>query len=287
VTRCAGTAAGGAILSGVVAALAARSALILLRARPPGGAALWSRTNHAGRSVTLLEGPAYVAGSVVGVVVTAANPYADPLALPAVVAVVCAGALGALDDLAGDSCSKGLRGHVSALREGRLTTGVVKILGLAATGLLTAVLVDRRRDGRPAASPAATVATVAAGAVVAGMANLVNLLDLRPGRALKAVLMPALVSAATGRLDATVASAGGAAVGCLSDDLAGRSMLGDTGANAAGAILGCALIGRTALRGRVASLAVLAALTLASEKVSFTRVIESTPVLRELDALGR
>jgi hypothetical protein len=32
---------------------------------------------------------------------------------------------------------------------------------------------------------------------------------------------------------------------------------------------------------------VLAALTAASEKVSFTKVIQDTPWLRELDALGR
>jgi len=35
------------------------------------------------------------------------------------------------------------------------------------------------------------------------------------------------------------------------------------------------------------ALAVLTALTLTSEKVSFTKVIESTPGLRELDAFGR
>ena len=64
-------------------------------------------------------------------------------------------------------------------------------------------------------------------------------------------------------------------------------MLGDTGANSAGAMLGAALLQRTGRRGRWAALAVLGALTLASEKVSFTRVIESTPGLRELDALGR
>ena len=34
-------------------------------------------------------------------------------------------------------------------------------------------------------------------------------------------------------------------------------------------------------------LAGLVGLTLLSEKVSFTRLIEATPVLRELDALGR
>jgi UDP-N-acetylmuramyl pentapeptide phosphotransferase/UDP-N-acetylglucosamine-1-phosphate transferase len=82
-------------------------------------------------------------------------------------------------------------------------------------------------------------------------------------------------------------AAAGAAIGVLPGDLAGRSMLGDTGANSAGALLGAALVARTAQRGRLVALGVLTALTLASEKVSFTTVIESTPGLRELDALGR
>ena len=64
-------------------------------------------------------------------------------------------------------------------------------------------------------------------------------------------------------------------------------MLGDTGANSAGAVLGVALVQATGRRGRLLSLTLLSALTLASEKVSFTKVIESTPVLRDLDALGR
>jgi UDP-N-acetylmuramyl pentapeptide phosphotransferase/UDP-N-acetylglucosamine-1-phosphate transferase len=64
-------------------------------------------------------------------------------------------------------------------------------------------------------------------------------------------------------------------------------MLGDTGANAAGALIGTALLGATGRRGRIVALVVLTGLTLASERVSFTQVIESTPVLRELDAWGR
>jgi hypothetical protein len=46
-------------------------------------------------------------------------------------------------------------------------------------------------------------------------------------------------------------------------------------------------VARTGLAGRLLALAVVTALTLASEKFSFTTVIEATPGLRELDALGR
>ena len=86
----------------------------------------------------------------------------------------------------------------------------------------------------------------------------------------------------------TAAAAAGAALGALPGDLAGTSMLGDTGANSAGALRrpgpGRAhRPARPAGRARRCS----PALTLASEKVSFTAVIEATPGLRELDALGR
>jgi hypothetical protein len=73
----------------------------------------------------------------------------------------------------------------------------------------------------------------------------------------------------------------------LPDDLDERVMLGDGGANAFGALLGVALADRTGLVGRAALLAGLGALTAASERVSFTKVIEGTPGLRGLDRLGR
>jgi hypothetical protein len=209
---------------------------------------------------------------------------------------VGAGALGALDDLAGDSRSKGLRGHLGALSRGEVTTGAVKIAGLGVTGLVSAALVDHRWRARSdagsggssgaSARPSAFDTLVGAG-VVAGAANLLNLLDLRPGRALKATVITGTLLATRSRAEAASGAAVGAAVGLLGPDLAGETMLGDTGANSAGALLGTALVQRTGRAGRLAALAVLAGLTLASERVSFTKVIESTPGLRELDALGR
>ena len=249
------------IAAGGLAALGAHVASRVLTARVT--SPRWQRTNHTGDPVTLLEGPAYVAGAALGA--ATGGPAG-------VVASLGAGAFGALDDLAGDGASKGLRGHLGAAARGRVTTGLV-----------AAALADRRRDDVGALD------TLVGGAVVAGAANLANLLDLRPGRALKATALASLPLLLTPSRPGAgpAAAATGAALGVLAPDLAGRAMLGDTGANAAGALVGTALLERSGRRGRVLALVVLAALTLASEKVSFTAVIESTPGLRELDAWGR
>jgi hypothetical protein len=63
-------------------------------------------------------------------------------------------------------------------------------------------------------------------------------------------------------------------------------MLGDAGANGLGALLGLALLRRAPER-REAALGVLAALTAASEVVSYSRVIDAVPPLRWVDRLGR
>jgi UDP-N-acetylmuramyl pentapeptide phosphotransferase/UDP-N-acetylglucosamine-1-phosphate transferase len=64
-------------------------------------------------------------------------------------------------------------------------------------------------------------------------------------------------------------------------------MLGDTGANALGAALGCAAVLIVGDRVRDVIAVVLLALTLASEVVSFSRVIAAVAPLRALDRLGR
>ncbi len=274
------------VVAGVVSRLCVRG---WTRARP-GDTSRWDRTNHRGEPVSLLEGPAFVSGTLAALALTPG--VRGRLRAAALLAGAAAGGLGAYDDLAEQQVRKGLTGHLGALARGEVTTGAVKVLGLGASGLAASALV-----GSPARTRVGAVADVlAGGAVVAGCANLLNLLDLRPGRALKATLGAAALgsaplatasSAAASLASAPVAAAAaGAALGLLPDDLAARTMLGDTGANAAGALLGVAALtgGR---RSRWALLAALVALTVASEKVSFTRVIEGTPVLRELDGWGR
>lgn len=269
---------GAAARAFTIGALGSVLTAALLKARPPGGVQRWTRKSYSGRPVTLFEGPAYAVGAVAGALAGGAGGAAA-------LAGLGAAAFGALDDLAGDSSSKGLRGHLAAAGRGEVTTGAIKIVGLGATGLWTSWILDRSRAGTGA------MATLLGGAVIAGAANIANLLDLRPGRTLKVVLLLAAPIVAGGRgwnrSTATASAAAGAALGVLPGDLAGRSMLGDTGANSAGALMGAAFVARTGPRGRFLALVGVTALTLASEKVSFTTVIESTPGLRELDALGR
>ncbi|GGK36949.1 hypothetical protein GCM10010124_32010 [Pilimelia terevasa] len=270
------------ILLAAVAAAAAPVALDrLVRSRY---AADWERTNFAGRTVNLAAGPALATVASGAAALGAGGPAAAGAAL---VAGLGAGAVGLYDDIVGarpdQKADKGFRGHLAALGEGRVSAGLLKVVGVGAAGLAAAALLSADRPARRGRR----ALDVALGAgVVAGTANLVNLLDLRPGRALKASALigaPLLAGPAGG----TVAGPLGAAAGLLPADLDERVMLGDCGANAMGALLGTALARRTGPRGRAVLLAGLAALTLASEKVSFTKVIARTAGLRELDELGR
>jgi hypothetical protein len=65
------------------------------------------------------------------------------------------------------------------------------------------------------------------------------------------------------------------------------AMLGAAGANGLGALLGLKSVGRLTGRVRWCAIGALATLTALGETRSLGRLIETTPVLRELDAWGR
>jgi hypothetical protein len=279
--------AGYAAAAGACAAGAARLAYSAMSRRPPGGPKAWSRTNHRGEPVTLLEGPAVAAGAIVGVLAQGAQASLAAAsgstgssgssgwrcAAAMVLGGAGAAAFGAYDDLAGSGDRRGFRGHIGALRQGEVTTGAVKLGGIGLTGVVSAALAG--------GSPADVILNAG---LVAGGANLLNLFDLRPGRALKVAAASGALLGAAGQ--DSVAAPLGAGLALLPEDLGERAMLGDAGANALGAMLGASAAGLSR-PARIALLAGIAGLTAASEKVSFTKVIARTPALNWLDMLGR
>ena len=99
--------------------------------------------------------------------------------------------------------------------------------------------------------------------------------------------MPLAIIAGTGPVGMAVAPLMGAAVGVLPEDLRERVMLGDTGANILGGVLGLVVVlecSRTARNGIFIALIVA---NLVSEFVSFSSVIDRVPPLRWFDRLGR
>ena len=172
------------------------------------------------------------------------------VAQPAVLPVA---ALGVADDLwSGEE--RGFRRHLRS----RATTGVLKLVGIPAYALL------RTRS--------------VSGAILVGLAaNMLNQLDTKPGRALKAYLAASV----------PLGAPKGIAVLLLPYDLREMAMLGDSGSNALGALLGLRSVSKFTERQRWSAIVALAGLTLLGERRSLGALIATTPVLRTLDAWGR
>lgn len=187
--------------------------------------------------------------------------------------------LGLVDDIAGDSGSKGMWGHLRELMRGRITTGSIKALGGGLLALIVGAWWER-------SVPLALLD----GVLIALASNLLNLLDLRPGRAGKVFVTAWIPLALAGRnlpyLPASAAFAA-AASAWLPYDLREKAMLGDSGSTMLGAVLGAGAISVLGVTGRALAVAVLVAANLASERWSFSRIIEARPFLRWLDDLGR
>ena len=90
----------------------------------------WVAVNARGSEVGLAEGPAFVAAGLAGAAVAAPAvlPSLVFLEVPVVVA-------GRVDDMHGSPRDRGVRGHLAALRAGRVTSGQLKAVVVVAAGL--------------------------------------------------------------------------------------------------------------------------------------------------------
>jgi len=274
------------VLALLVGYLAGRLAWLLLR--PTFRLAVFARRNYRDAPVATATGLVVAAAVLLveaGRTLAEAAGVGDdragpgPVRAATVVAVLGLCLLGLADDLAGAGESRGFRGHLAALVRGRLTTGGLKLTGGAAVCVLAA----------GALGPASLGWLLVDAAVVALAANLGNLLDRAPGRTTKvggAAFLGLAVAVGGDPALSAAAVVVGASLALLLEDLRERIMLGDAGANVVGGALGLGLVATTAPGVRAWVLAGLVVLNLASEAVSFSRVIDRIPPLRALDRAG-
>lgn len=242
-----------------------------------------TRINVRGVSVPAILGDALVAGGLVGAALLlivesiAGVVLGESLAVVAVLVIMWAA--GAWDDRKGEERPRGFHGHLMAAREGSVTGGLLKMFAGGIAGLVASWLVH-------GLGPRIVLETAL---LVALSANLVNLFDRAPGRAAKVSLVATIPLLILGNHAWAVSALPlvAALLVCAGPDLRERAMLGDAGANPLGAVVGLGVAVSFGQTGRAIALAVLFALNLASEWVSFSRVINATPPLRWFDGLGR
>lgn len=247
------------------------------------------RENYAGRTLAFPVGAVLVAASLVALAPLAPLDdradidLLDPELRRWFAYIVGVAFLGLFDDALGrgeaDDSARGWRGHAHAVASGDLSTGAVKAVGaLALAAYATSGL------GRESLDYVVDLALLLLAT------NFANLLDLRPGRAEKAL---ALVAAGlclgywtVEPIELLGLFLGPVAVGAWFT-LRERAMLGDTGSNVVGALIGIWLVTTLPDPARLIALGVLIALTVYGEFRSLSSAIEKIPLIKQLDSLGR
>ena len=186
--------------------------------------------------------------------------------------------VGIIDDSLGNRGVTGLIGHFKALFKGSLTTGAFKALLGGFVGLTLAVTLSK-------SIPNIIVATL----VVALSTNMMNLFDLRPGRAIKAyVILAIIIFLASAKFNREVMMLIVPAVlAYFYFDLRALTMMGDAGSNVLGVSIGVFIVSSFDLPVQLVSLVLLVAIHVLTEKLSLTKIIENNKFLNYVDKLGR
>lgn len=192
------------------------------------------------------------------------------------------------DDRSPDTFIKGFRGHFGTLwREGRVTSGLWKAWGGGSTALLISL-----------AFTESLWSWMLATGLLAITPNVLNLFDLRPARALKVFWLLLLLAGLVGYYAGLSGEAGRQAwiwllpvltssILLFRHDAGGKIMLGDTGANALGFVVGYAFVSMTPVYVQAMVLLLFISLHIVAEFISISQVIEKFHWLRRMDGWGR
>jgi UDP-GlcNAc:undecaprenyl-phosphate/decaprenyl-phosphate GlcNAc-1-phosphate transferase len=241
----------------------------------------WGRLlveNHRGVLVPRILGIALAIDAAVWTVAYAIVADTGGAGWGSLAGLILVFAAGLVDDLAPEG-PRGIRDHLRSAAHGRMTTGLLKIVVVLGSAIFVVAALPQREG----------FVTVAGVVLLAACANVWNGLDVAPGRSLKAFLVPAIAFAAWGTIAEAPAIVGLllGAVLVLPFDLRESAMLGDGGANMLGFAAGIGLYEILPDAWVIVAACVAVLLNAVGETTTFTRVIERTPPLRWLDALGR
>lgn len=195
-------------------------------------------------------------------------------------AVLGFGVLGLLDDRFGQDAPKGLRGHFRALRQGKITTGLLKFGG----GIILSTTIASHHPAPAYPFFSLAISTL----LIALTANFFNLMDTRPGRAGSLFVCFAfspLLSYLQSQDIAWTHPALWIYLGVwriLITDRRAQGMMGDTGSNLIGAMTGTLLIFMP-LAAQCILVSFLLAFHFWAEQNSFSEFVERTGWLRGLD----
>jgi len=185
--------------------------------------------------------------------------------------------VGLIDDYMGTRDVTGLKGHIKMLIRKRITTGGIKAITGIIIAIIISIIISR---------------TIVDGIIniflITLFSNFINLLDLRPGRALKTyiIISGLFLPFLNGPIGLIMISTIGISLSYFPYDVRAESMLGDTGSNSLGIILGIAAT-FFILPIKITILMILIFIQVYAEKKSISYLIDNNKVLQYIDNLGR
>ncbi len=186
--------------------------------------------------------------------------------------------VGYLDDSLGEDKTKGFKGHIRGVFRGNISTGIIKmVLTLIIGFMLSRAYFSRLTD--------IILSTI----LFCLCVNFINLLDLRPGRATKGFILftvSVLLSSGLENIWIILPIISSLAI-YIKEELHEIYMLGDTGSNLIGGILGLYIIKSASFGLRCTLIVILSLLHIVSEFRSFSVIIESVPLLKLADNFGQ